>query len=57
MWYSYSVPTCSFKLSKVQLESREKWMKESSLVNWNNLIYLDQAAFYKRDVTHKNRKP
>ena len=39
---------------KVQMEAREKWVKESSVVNLNNAIYIDEAAFYEGDVTHKN---
>ena len=35
------------------MEAREKWAKESSVVNWNNAIYIDEAAFYGGDVTHK----
>ena len=36
------------------MEAIEKWAKESSLVKWNNAIYIDEAAFYGGDVTHKN---
>ena len=36
------------------MEAREKWVKESSVVNWDNAIYIDEAAFYGGDVTHKN---
>ena len=32
---------------------QRKWTKESSLANWNNAIYSDEAAFYRGDVTHK----
>ena len=46
MGYSYSAPTPWFKLSKVQMEAREKLVKDSSVVNWNNAIYTDEAAFY-----------
>ena len=54
MGYSYSAPTPRLKLSKAQMEAREKWTKESSLVYWNNPIYIDEAAFYGGDVAHKN---
>ena len=52
--YLYSAPTQWLKLSKAQMEPGEKWMKDSSLVNWNNAIYIDEKVFYGRDVTHKN---
>ena len=35
------------------MEAREKWAKESSVVNRKNAIYIDEAAFYEGDVTHK----
>ena len=35
------------------MKSEKKWAKESSLVNWNYVIYLDEAAFYRGDVTYK----
>ena len=53
MGYSYSAPTQSLKLPKAQMEAREKWAKESSLVNRSNEIYIDETAFYEGDVTHK----
>ena len=53
MGYSYLAPTPWLKLSKSQIEAREKWAKESSVVNWNNAIYIDEAAFYGGDDTHK----
>ena len=53
MRYSYSAPTQSLKLPKAQMEAREKWAKESSLVNRSNAIYIDETAFYEGDVTHK----
>ena len=53
MEYSYSAPTPWLKFSKSRKEAREKWAKESSVVNWNNAIYIDEAAFFGRDVTHK----
>ena len=53
MGYSYSAPTQSLKLPKAQMEAREKWAKESSLVNRSNAIYIDETAFYEGDVTHK----
>ena len=28
-------------------------MKESSLVNWNNTIYIDEAAFYEGNVSYE----
>ena len=46
MGYSYSAPTQSLKLPKAQMVAREKWAKESSLVNKSNAIYLDETAFY-----------
>ena len=36
------------------MEAREKLAKESSLVNWSNAIYINEAAFYGGDITHKN---
>ena len=36
------------------MEAREKWAKESSVVNWNNAIYIDEAAFYGGDLLTKN---
>ena len=53
MGYSYSAPTSWLKLSKAQMEAKEKWAKESSLVNWNNAIYIDEAAFFRGDVANK----
>ena len=53
MGYSYSAPTPWLKFSKAQMEVREKWAKDSSVVNWNNAIYIDEAAFYGGDFTHK----
>ena len=53
MGYSYLAPTPWLKLSKSQIEAREKCAKESSVVNWNNAIYIDEAEFYGGDVTHK----
>ena len=46
MGYSYSAPTQSLKLPKAQMEF--------SLVNRSNAIYIDETAFYKGDVSHKN---
>ena len=54
MGYSYSAPTPWLKLSKYQMEAREKWAKKSSVVNWNNAIYIDEAAFYGRMLLTKN---
>ena len=53
MGYSYSAPTQSLKLPKAQMEAREKWAKESSLVNKSNAIYIDETTFYEGNVTHK----
>ena len=53
MRYSYSAPTQSLKLPKAQMEAREILAKESSLVNWNNATYIDEAAFYGGDIAHK----
>ena len=53
MGYSYSALTPWLKLSKSQMEAREKWAKESSVVNWNNAVYIDEAAFYGGDFTQK----
>ena len=33
---------------------QRKWAKESNLVNWNNAIYIDEAALYGGDFSHKN---
>ena len=35
------------------METRENFEKMFSVVNWNNAIYIDEAAFYGGDVTHK----
>ena len=48
MGYSYSAPTQSLKLPKAQMEAREKWAKESSLVNRSNAIYIDETAILRR---------
>ena len=53
MGCSHSAPTPWLKLSKAQMEAREKWAKESSLVNWNNAIYINETTFYGGNVTHK----
>ena len=42
--------TQTFKSSD---ESQRKWAKEFSIANWNNAIYINEAAFYGGDVTHK----
>ena len=36
------------------MEAREKLANKSSLVNWSNAIYIDEAEFYGGDFTHKN---
>ena len=51
--YSYSAPTQSLKRPKAQMEAREKWTKEFSLVNRSNAIYIDETAFYEGDAPHK----
>ena len=33
------------------MEAKDKWVKEFSLVNWSNSIYLAEASFYEGNVT------
>ena len=52
--YSYSLQLHNLNISKSQLEVRDKWAKEFSLVNWNNAIYFVQAGFFGGNVTQIN---
>ena len=54
MGYSYSASNCVTEVFKSSDRNKRKWSKESSLLNWNNAIYLDEAAFLGWDVTYKN---
>ena len=35
------------------MEAREKWAKESRILNRSNAIYINETVFYEGDVTHK----